>query len=129
METFPKNSLSKFLVFYSFFSPGCLWATYIPLGVHVRAIRCPCSSHQAVAVFIHSQDVSGLIPSCIMTSVLIFFNLILIRISLFYNMYGHLTFSILLKHLNRNVCCFWVSPSFTFNVSHPYNNTAYKTHL
>ena len=59
-----------------------------------------------------------------LTSVLIVFNFVFIRISRFDTTYGHLICRIRLKHLRKkNVSNFLLSPLFIFHVSLPYNNT------
>ena len=108
-----------------FFLPSCLSTIFrqvvfgrptfrVPSGVHVKVVMQWLSSAFLNICPIHSHLL-------IFTSVLIFSNVVLFRISLFDIIYGHLTLRILLGQLS--VSTPRLSLSFTFQVSYGECNT------
>ena len=57
------------------------------------------------------------------------FTLVLLSISWFDTMFGHLIFNIFRRHLNINMSSLRLSPSFIFQSSHPYNSTDLTSEL
>ena len=100
--------------------------------IHCSPQGCSRTSHDNAVI----QLSSFILSTCpihlnllVFTLSLIFVTLVLLSISSFDTMYGHLIFNILRRHLNINTSIFQLTPSFIYQASHPYNRTHLTSEL